>query len=229
VFISINYFLKYLKIVDLSNNQIEILDGIHFRLLNNLITLLLQNNPLKQINSFEYLLSLTRLEFINLTSFNSDMIIKKPLTVNQWINLAYKWKYSNKSLTIRTNAIPLQSIFPSKSDQFRLIALDLMKIIFQTLSNSTFTTLVSTPKCTCIDLRNYQRVFFFINDDDENLLPLYQSSTCLMPNGFIHARLFDRRTLDDLDCLILGKKLQNSCSLLDYHSFISLFIFYLFY
>jgi len=216
-------FCKNLQILDLSDNQIEILDGNHFRLLNNLIALFIQNNPLKQINHFEYLLSLSRLEFINLISSNFAMPIKKPLRVNQWINLAYKWNNTNKSFIIRTNTIPLQSIFPN-SNQFQLISLDLMKIIFKTLSKSTFTTLLSTPKCNCTHLQNYQHIFSFI-DDDQNLLPLFQSSTCLMPDGIIHARLFDRRTLTDLNCLLLEKKIQNSCSILDYHLFLHLFIF----
>jgi hypothetical protein len=223
-----NYFLKNLQIIDLSNNQIEILHGNYFRVLNNLIQLFIQNNPLKQINHFEYLLSLKHLEFINLISINGfTMPIKKSLTVNQLINLAYKWKNSNKSLVIRTNTIPLQSIFPN-SEQFQLIPLDLMRIIFKTLSNSTFITLFSTPKCNCTHLRNYQRIVSFINSN-ENLLPLFQSSTCLMPNGIIYARLFDHQTLTDLHCLSLRKKISNSCSLLNYHLFIQFFIFYLFY
>jgi len=218
---------KNLQILDLSNNQIEILDGNYFRLLNNLIKLYLQNNPFKQINHLEYLLSLSHLQFINLISIKSVIPIKKPLTVNQWIYLANKWNNTNKSLIIRTNTIPLQSIFPN-SKQFQLISLDLMKIIFKTLSNSTFTTLVFTPKCNCIDLQNYQRIFSFKNTY-ENLFPLFQTSTCLMSNGIIHVGLFDRRTFTDLHCLSLEKRIQNSCSLLDYHLFILFFIFYLFY
>ncbi len=220
---------KKLQILDLSNNQIENLDGNSFRLLNNLNQLYLENNPLKQINHFEYLLSLSHLQFLNLKSSNPFTTIKKSLTINQWINLAYKWKNRNRTLIIRTNTISFQSIFPSNSNQFKLISLDVMKIIFQTLANSTFTTSVSTPKCNCTDLRNYQRVFSLINND-ENQWPLFQTSTCLMPNGIIHARLFDHRTLMDLHCVILEKNISDSCSVLDYHLFIYLLLlFYLFY
>jgi len=70
-------FQKNLQIIDLSNNQIEILDGNHFRLLNNLIKSYIQNDPLKQINHLEYLLSLSHLEFINSISINSVIPIKK--------------------------------------------------------------------------------------------------------------------------------------------------------
>jgi hypothetical protein len=219
---------RNLQILDLSNNQIENFDGNSFRWLNHLNKLYLQNNPLKQINHFEYLLHLSQLQFINLKSSNPFTTIRKSLTINQWINLAHKWKNINKTLIIRTNTISFQSIFPSNSNQFQLISSDLMKIIFQTLANSTFTTLVSTPKCDCTDLRNYQRVFSLINND-ENQWPLFQTSTCLMPNGIIHARLFDQRTLTDLHCITLEKKISNSCSVLDYHLVLYLLIFYLFY
>jgi len=225
-------FLKNLQILDLSNNQIEILNGSLFRSLNNLKTLFIQNNPLKQIDYFEHLLSLSRLEFINLISSNLVLSIKKPLTASQWFNLAHKWNNSNKSFLIRTNTIPLQSIFP-QPDQFRLIPLDSMAIILKILANSTFSTLFSTPKCNCVQLQAYQRVFSFVNDE-RNLSPLFQSSTCLMPNGIVHARLFDRRTLTDLNCLLLGKTarspiMENSCSLLKFHLFIHFVIIYLFY
>jgi hypothetical protein len=226
-----NHFIKHLQILDLSSNQIEFLDGKSFRSLNKLITLYIQNNPLKQIVHFEYLLGLSSLEFINLISSNSIMPIQKPLTANQWVNLAHKWNNSDKAFVLRTNTIPFQSIFPNP-DQFHLISLDSMKIIFNILLNSTFTTLFSTPKCNCTHLRNYQRVFSFINFD-QNLSPLFQSVTCLMPNGIIHARLFDRWTFTDLHCSVIGKTIhtstiQNACSLLNCHLFIQFFIFYLF-
>ncbi|CAF2486359.1 unnamed protein product [Rotaria sp. Silwood2] len=225
------YSLKHLRILDISNNQIEILDGSLFRSLNNLTVLIIQNNPLKKIDYFEYLLNLSRLEFINLISSSSTMTIKNSLTVTQWIDLAHKWSNSNKKIVIRTNTFSLQSILPN-SDQFQLISLDFMKIILKTLSNSTFTTLFSTPKCHCSHLRNYQRVFSF-NNYHKNLSSLFQSTTCLMPNGIIHARLFDHRTFTDLNCSLMGKNMrypsvQNSCSFLDYHLFIHFLIFYLF-
>lgn len=219
---------KTLQIIDLSNNKIEIIDGKKFRLLNNLIELYLQNNPFKQINYFEYFLNLLNLKYFNLITYNSSIRFQKSLTINQWINLAHKWKNRNQSLIIQTNIISFQSIFPSNSNQFRLISIDLMKIILQTLSNSTFTTLISTPKCNCIDLENYQRIFSFKNND-ENLFSLFQTSTCLMPNGIIHARLFDYRTLIDLNCTMIKTKTFNSCSLLDNYLFIYFVIFYLFY
>ncbi|CAF0798266.1 unnamed protein product [Rotaria sordida] len=191
------YSLKYLQILDISNNQIEILDGSLFRLLNNLSILIIENNPLKEINYFEYLFNLSYLKFINLISSSSIMTIKNLLTVTQWIDLAHKWNNSNKTFIIRTNTFSLQSILPNP-EQFQLISLDLMKIILKTLSNSTFTTLFSTPKCNCIYIRNYQQIFSF-NNYHKNLSSLFQSTTCLMPNGIIHARLFDQRTFTDLN------------------------------
>lgn len=221
-------FLKNLQIIDLSKNQIEIIDGKSFRLLKNLRKLFLGNNPIKQINHFEYLLNLQNLQFINLTSTSSIIPIEKSFTINKWINLAHKWNYTQKSLIIRTNTIPLQAIFPP-INQLKLIPINVMRIIFKTLENSTFITLFSTPKCNCTYLRNYQRIISFINFD-EKISSLYQSSTCLMPNGFIHAPLFHHQTLVDLRCLTKkSKSLNSSCSLLDYHLFIQLFIFYLFY
>ncbi len=223
---------KYLQILDLSSNQIQFLDGNMFRSLNNLISLFIQNNPLKQIDHFEYLLSLSQIQFINLNSASSDMIIKKPLTANQWVNLAHKWNNSNKSFVMRANTIPFQSIFPN-FDQFHFISLDLIEIIFRKFLNSTFTTLFSTPKCNCTHLRNYQRVFSIIHDE-KNLSPLFRSVVCLMPNGIIYAPLFDHGTYTHLNCSIIGKTLhhspnQNSCSLLSYTLFIQFFIFHLFY
>ncbi len=49
-----------------------------------------------------------------------------------------------------------------------------------------------------------QCVFYFKNND-ENLFRLFQTSTCFMPNGIIHVRLFDRRTFGDLRSLSLEK------------------------
>jgi Leucine-rich repeat (LRR) protein len=218
-----NFQKLSLQILDLSSNQIQFLDGRLFRPLSNLLTLYIQNNPLKQIDHLEDLFRLSHLQLINLISSTSITTIKRPITRTQWINLVHTWNQSNKSFLTHTNTISLQSIFPN-SNQFQLIPLDVMKIIFQTLANSTFTTLISTPKCNCVHLRNYQRVFSFTNYD-QNLSPLFQSSTCLMPNGIIHARLFDRRTFTDLNCSILEKTasfpvIQSSCSLIGYHLFI---------
>lgn len=218
-----------LRILDLSNNQIESLDGNHFRFLTNLIELYLQNNPFKQIHHLEYFLTLSRLEYLNLLSSNPSLLISKTaLTSNQWIHLGLKWKKSKKKLLVQTNAFSIQSIFPSSSNQFQLIPLDLMQIIFHTLANSTFTTAMFTPKCNCTDLRNYQRVFSFV-DDQKNLSTLVRTSTCLMPNGIIHARLFDRRTLVDLQCHVIEKKSLNRSSFLDYHLslFVLIFLFVL--
>ena len=107
-----------------------------------------------------------------------------------------------------------------------------MKTIFQTLSNSTFTTLTSTPKCNCIELRNYQRMFSFVDYQKKYSSPLFQSATCLMLDGITHGRLFDRRTYVDLRCPILGKisffpLLQSSSSTLN-STFIYFLIFFLF-
>ena len=224
-------FVPKLQILDLSNNQIESLDGQLFRLLTNLIRLYLQNNPFKQINHFEYLLSLSRLESVNLMSSNpSQMIPPTSLTSNQWIHLASKWKkMKKKSLTIQTNSFSIQSLFPNNSNQFQLISLDLMQLIFRTLANSTMTTAMFTPKCTCMDLRNYQRVYAFVDNEGRNLSKLFRTSTCLMSNGIIHARLFDRRTLVDLHCHVIEKKALNTCAILYYHLFLYFLILYCFY
>lgn len=221
-------FLKNLQFIDLSNNRIEILDGKSFRLLKNLRHLYLQNNPFKRINSLEYLLNLPQLQYLNLNCNICSIIpIQKSLTIYKWINLAYKWNNTRKSMIIQTNIIPLQMIFP-ETKQLKLISINLMKIILQTLSKSTFTALHFTPKCNCQDLWTYQQMISF-NNFTTNLPSLYQSTTCLMPNGFIHARLFDQRTLFDLNCLEKKTKLSNSSSLLNYHLFILFFMFYVFF
>lgn len=219
-----------LQILDLSNNQIEFLDGNHFRFLTNLVQLYLQNNPFKQIHHLEYFLTLSRLQYLNLLSSNPTMMISKTaLTSNQWIHLGLKWKKSKKQLLIQTNVFAIQSIFPSNSNQFQLIPLDLMKIIFHTLANSTLTTPMFTPKCNCTDLRNYQRVVSFV-DEQKNLSKLIRTSTCLMPNGIIHARLFDQRTLVDLQCHVIEKKALNTSAVLNSHLSLCflLFLFVLF-
>ena len=198
-----SHSLKLLQTLDLSNNRIETLDGHLFRSMESLATLWMQNNPLKQVHHFEVLLALPRLQSMNLITSNSAQVIQKPLNVTEWMDLAHQWRDSNRSLLIRTNSISLQSLFPA-ADQFSSIPLDSMRIIFTTLSNSFFTTLFFTPQCNCSDLRNYQRVVSF-TDNDQNLSSLFRFSTCLMPNGFIHARLFDRRTLADLNCSITPK------------------------
>ena len=226
----LKYSLNHLQIIDLSNNQIEIVDGNLFRTLTNLTTLILKNNPLKKIIYFQQLLCLSHIEFINLISSSSHATIDKPITTSQWIYLAHRWNNSNKSFEIRINVLPLQSILPN-SDQFQLISLDLMKIILKTLLNSTFTTLFSTPKCNCTHLQNYQRVLSFTHYH-QNLSSLFQTSTCLMPNGIIHARLFDQQTFADLHCSLVGKKMyyptiQNSCSLLN--SYLYIYILYFIY
>lgn len=227
------YTLKNLQILDLSNNQIEILDSSLFRSLNNLTKLNMENNPLKYIDYFDYLLSLSNIDSMNLFSTSTNGTALKPLTVTQWSYLANKWNNSNKSIVIRANTFSLQSIFPNP-EQFQLIPLDLMKIILATLSNSTFTTLFSTPSCHCTHLRNYQRAFSFVYYH-KNLSPLFQTTTCLMPNGIIHARLFDHRTFVDLNCSFIGKMMhypqtRSSSSILDYQLLIiilfSLLLFY---
>ncbi|UJR37002.1 hypothetical protein I4U23_029710 [Adineta vaga] len=178
--------LKNLQYLDLSSNQIEYFNGNHFRSMNNLMELFLHNNPLKQIDSFEQFLSLPSLEHLNLNFNSSNSIIpmKKPLTISQWIYLAHKWNNTNKVLQIRTNTIPLQSIFPP-SNQLHLIPIESMKIILNILSNSTFTILPFASKCYCNELQNYQRIFSFMNNE-KNLSTLVQSSTCLMPDGVAH-------------------------------------------
>ncbi|CAF4117936.1 unnamed protein product, partial [Adineta steineri] len=54
-------FSNYLQILDLSNNNIKILDGLAFQSLN-LISLLLQNNPIESIEHLEILFNLTNVD-----------------------------------------------------------------------------------------------------------------------------------------------------------------------
>jgi Leucine-rich repeat (LRR) protein len=222
----------HLQILDLSNNNIKIIDGIHFQSLKNLISLFLQNNPIELIEHIEYLFNSTNLESINFLSSNIGVTLKQSLTINQWIDIAKRWSNSTKLFLIRMNNIPFQSIIPYP-DQFERISTRLMKIIFKKLINSTFMTLFNTPKCDCIDLRNYQRMFSFVEYPKKYSSPLFQSVKCLMSDGITHARLFDRRTTVDLRCSLLGKKLSffptlsSSSSMLNY-TFISLILSCLF-
>ena len=126
------------------------------------------------------------------------------------------------------NTIPLQNIIPNPE----LISIGLMKIILKKLINSTFNTQFNTPKCNCVHLRKYQRIFSSIDYQKKYSSPLFESTKCLMLDGVTHARLFDRRTSIDLRCPLLGKIslfpfLQSSSASLD-KTFISLFIFSLF-
>lgn len=225
-----NYFLRQLQFIDLSNNYIELIDGSLFHLLDSLIELNLENNPIKNIYYLEHLLSLSDIQYINLMSSNAIIALEKPLTANQWIYLAHKWNASDKSLALRTNTFSLQLILPDP-EHFQLIPLDLLQIILRTLSNSTFLTFFSAPKCNCTYLRNYQRIFTFNNYDD-NVPSLFQSTTCLLPNGIIHASLFDQRTFTDLNCsLITGKSIgapliDSACSLLNFYHFIQISLLY---
>ncbi|CAF3113790.1 unnamed protein product [Rotaria sp. Silwood2] len=197
-------FLNHLQILDLSNNHIKIIDGIYFQSLNNLISLFLQNNPIQYIENLENLFYLSNLESINLISSNLDVKLKQLLTINQWINISQQWNNSRKLFTIRMKNIPFQFIIPNP-DQFSIVSIDSMKIILKTLINSTFITLFNTPKCDCSHLRNYQRMFSFVDYQKKYSSSLFQSTTCLMSDGITHARLFDRRTYIDLQCPLLGK------------------------
>ena len=146
---------------------------------------------------------LPHIEMVNFIIWNSTRILRKPLNVSQWIYFAHQWNSSNRSITFHTDSIPLQSIFPS-ANQLMKIPVDAMKIIFKTLAHSIFTSSSLTPKCSCRDLRIYQRTFSF-SDEPKNLSALFRSSTCRMSNGFIHARLFHRQILHDLNCSSLAK------------------------
>ena len=194
---------QHLQLLDLSANRIELLDGRTFRSLIRLKTLLLQNNPLKHIDHWEHLLDLPRLEVLDLVSFNAPSIATKPLTISQWTHLAHRWNQSTRSFVIRSNSIPLQRLLPHP-DEFPSMSLDLWKVVLETLSNSTLTALASTPPCRCDDLRHYQQILSFANDET-HLSPLFQSSTCLLANGVIHGRLFDGRLLSDLNCTVMGR------------------------
>jgi len=221
-------FSNHLQILDLSNNHIKIIDGIRFQSLNNLISLLLQNNPIESIEHLENLFNLKNLQSINLISSNLDVTLKQSLTINQWIDISNQWNNSTKSFIIRMNNIPLQLIIPNP-DQFETIPTNSMKIILKTLINSTFITLFHTPKCNCIHLQSYQRMFSYVDYQKKYSSPLFQSTKCLMLDGITHARLFDRRTSIDLRCRLLGKLslfplLQSSSSTLN-NTFVSFFIF----
>jgi hypothetical protein len=221
-------FSNYLQILDLSNNNIKVIDGLHFRSLNSLISLFLQNNPIEYIENLFNLFNLSNVATINLISSNFNVTRRQSLTINQWIDIANQWNNSIKSFSIRMNNIPLQLIIPSP-DQFQMISVDTMKIVLKMLINSTFITLLNTPKCNCIHLRSYQRFFSFVEYQKKYSSPLFRSAKCLMPDGFTHARLFDRLTYIDLRCPLFGKisffpLLGSSSSSLN-HTLVSLFIF----
>ena len=222
--------LTNLQILDLSHNQIEFVESTRFRSLNQLRFLSLEKNPLKELDSFNDLFRLSSLQVIDLTSTRMITEIHKPLSFKQWRNMAEHWKRSNRSLTIRTNSIPFQSILPG-SEQFSLMSNDSLWTIFSTLSNSSLISLVSTPRCDCTDLRNYQRVLPLVKDQ-QNWSRLMQTSMCLIPNGIIHARVFDYRTLKDLNCSIFGKMLtplneQNHSQTLMTSSMFFIFVLFL--
>lgn len=198
------HFSNHLQLLDLSNNNIKNLDGKHFQSLPNLISLFLQNNPIETIENIQYLFNLTNLASINLISTNLNIHLEESLTINQWISLANQWNKSSKIFLLRMNNIPLQNIIPYP-EQFESISQDLMKIILKTFINSSFLTLFNTPKCDCIQLRNYQRIFSLIDYQKKYTSPLFQSVQCLLSDGVTHARLFDRRTIIDLQCPTLGR------------------------
>ncbi|CAF1226926.1 unnamed protein product [Adineta steineri] len=224
-------FSNYLQILDLSNNNIKILDGIAFQSLNNLISLLLQNNPIESIEHLENLFNLTNVELINLHSSNFDVTLKQSLTIDQWIDISHQWENPTKIFTIRMNGIPLQRIIP-KPDQFQIISVDAMKNILKMFINSTFISLSNTPICNCAHLRSYQRYFSYIDHQKKYSSPLFLSTKCLMPDGNTYAPLFDRLTYINLRCPILSKisffPLLTSSSSTIYSVSISCFIIYLF-
>ena len=218
-------FSNHLQILDLSNNQIKILDGSYFQSLHHLISLFLQNNPIKSIEHLEILFNLSNIQSINLLSSNSDITLQQSLTVDQWFQIINQWRNSTKSFSIRMNYISFQTIIPNSE----LISKDSMKIIFKRLINSTFDTLVHTPKCDCLQLRNYQGIFSSINNRKKYSSALFQSTKCLTLNGRTPAPLLDHRTYFDLRCSLLSRIsffpfLRNSSSVLEY-SFLSFFIF----
>lgn len=197
---------EHLQILDLSNNYLRVIDGQQFQMFQNLISLFLQNNPIQSIEHLEYLLNSTALQSINLHSSSVDLALKKSLTIQQWIDLADRWSNMTKSLVIRMNHIPFQSLIPLP-EQFDQLSTDSMKSILRTLIESTFMTLFNTPKCDCVALRTYQRMFSFVDYPKKYSSPLFQSVKCLMSDGITHARVFDRRTTIDLRCTSLGRKL----------------------
>ena len=198
---------QHLQILDLSNNYLRAIDGQQFRIFKNLISLFLQNNPIQSIEHLEDLLNSTTLQSINLHSSSVDLALKQSLTINQWIDLADRWSNTTKSLVIRMNHIPFQSFIPSP-DEFDRMSTDSMKSVLRTLIDSTFVTLFNTPKCDCVALRTYQRMFSFVDYPKKYSSPLFQSVKCVMFDGITHARVFDRRTTIDLRCTSLGRKLS---------------------
>ena len=221
-------FSNHLQILDLSNNNIKIINGRDFQSLTNLISLFLQNNPIQSIEYFVYFLNLTNLQTVNLISSYSDVMLKQSLTTNQWINIANQWNNSTKTYIIRMNNIPFQLILPNPES----ISKDLIKIILKTLINSTFLTDSNTPKCDCIELRSYQRMYSYVEYTKKYTSPLFQTTKCLMFDGMTYGKLFDRRTTIDLHCPLLGKisffpLLQNSSIILKQKLFFNLFIIFI--
>jgi hypothetical protein len=196
---------EHLQILDLSNNQIKSVNAMYFQSMKNLISVFLQNNPIRLIEHIQELFYLPHLTSIHLISSNQTVTIEPSLTMDQWSIVAHQWNRSRKSFTLRTQNMPFQSLI-STLELDSILASDIMKIIFEALLNSTFPTPLHTHSCQCNDLRIYQRLFSTVDSAMKYNSALFQSTTCLMPDRITHGRLFDRRTYIDLHCSFLQKK-----------------------
>ena len=195
-----------LQILDLSNNRIKRIDAGQFRSMTNLMSLFLQNNPIASIEHLEELFYLPHLESMNLISTDDTVSLQPSITSKQWTDIARQWSSSKRSFVLRLRNIPFQSFLPPPSLSSTPISSEAMKTILTSLLNSTLVTPSITRRCQCTELRAYQRLFSSIDSMKKYSSALFESTTCLMPDGLTHARLFDRRTHIDLRCPFLGKK-----------------------
>lgn len=197
---------QHLQILDLSNNRIKQINAGHFRSMVNLMSLFLQNNPIGLIEHLEELFHLPHLESMNLISSEDRVLIQPSITSKQWMDVAQLWSSTKRSFVLRLRNIPFQSLLPTPTASSAPISNDAMKIILTALLDSTVVTPSTNRHCQCTELRGYQRLFSSLDLMKKYSSALFESATCLMPDGVTHARLFDRRTHIDLRCPSLGRK-----------------------
>ena len=191
-----------LQFIDVSRNYLKRIDGIDFRYFQNLISLFLQENPIEFIDNLSEFFLLPRLQSLNLISSSSNMVQLRPqISEDRWEKIAERWSnMMDQSFVLRTKNLPFQSLISST------ISSSWSRIIFTRLLESTIISSGHTPKCNCPELRLYQRLFSNIDSMKKYSSPLFESTSCLLVDGVTNARLFDRRTILDFHCPLLGGK-----------------------